>query len=187
MTFGLFRHLPRLGRKSRCLAGRRFVIDGTNVLLLHGRRKPDLRYLLTICEFIAANGGSFECVFDANTAYLLRDYRPTQLALYSWLLCQSAPGTCFDTVPGGTQADDRILERAREQGADVISNDRFRDRAQRHRWIWKRRHGIRHANDRLLLESLDASLSVAGAGERYLRRWQRGRLTRLLASLRRAR
>lgn len=165
-------------QEHRPLSGRCFVLDGSNIALLHGTAQPELGYVLAISHFLTTNGATFCCFFDANIRYIFRGYRPEQEALFDRLL--SAPGRDsagrerFQLVPGGTQADEWILQQAKSDGADVISNDRFRDRARQHRWIWKRRHGLTTAGGHVLIPSLDCDLSLPDRIEEYLPKTIRG-------------
>ncbi|WP_439102442.1 NYN domain-containing protein [Congregibacter sp.] len=153
---------------SALFAGRHFVLDGTNIALLHGPRHPELRYVLAIAQHLGKNGGSFTCFFDANTSYLFRDGRPEQLACFEQLISEQPWAEHFRVVPSGTQADPWILEHAKEEGADVISNDRFKDRAKAHRWIWKRRHSLEVVDRKLCLPTLETSLELLALPEDYL-------------------
>lgn len=147
---------------------RRFVLDGTNITLLHGRAKPELRYVFALCDYLDRRRDTCVCFFDANTSYLLQEYRPEQLDAFQQVIHDSPWSARLHVVPGGTEADLRILETAKAEGAEVISNDRFRDRARDHRWIWKRRHGFSADSQRITLESLDLEIPVLPAARDYL-------------------
>lgn len=149
-------------------AGRSFVLDGTNIALLHGPARPELRYVLAIAQHIADHGGAVSCLFDANTKYRFGDKREEQLACFEKLTSQTPWATVFQVVPGGTQADAWILAQAKQSSGEVISNDRFKDRAKAHRWIWKRRHGLFLSNDRLQVPSLEVVLELLPQPEDYL-------------------
>ncbi|WOJ95599.1 hypothetical protein R0137_10075 [Congregibacter brevis] len=150
------------------LARRHFVLDGTNIALLHGPKHPELRYVLAIAEFCRENGASVSCFFDANTGYLFKDNREEQSACFETLTTAQPWARHFCIVPSGTQADPWILEDAKEKLADVVSNDRFKDRAKSHRWIWKRRHEVLAAGGVLLLPSISAELDLLPQPEDYL-------------------
>ncbi|WP_152025218.1 NYN domain-containing protein [Congregibacter litoralis] len=152
-----------------CFHGRSFVLDGTNIALLHGPKYPELRYVLAIAVHLRENGAALSCFFDANTLYLFRDHRREQEACFERLISEQPWAACFRVVPGGTQADPWILEQAKKDGADVISNDRFKDRAKAHRWIWKRRHGLEVDRGALQIPSLHLSLEPLARPEDYLR------------------
>jgi hypothetical protein len=150
------------------LNGRRFVLDGTNIALLHGRQFPQLRYVLAVADYLALNGGEFHCFFDANTPYLLREFSPPQFEAFEKITREAPWSARYQLVPSGSEADQWILARARKEHADVISNDRFRDRARKNRWIWKRRHGLRIADGCMTLASLEGSFAVLPSVEEYL-------------------
>ncbi|MFK8042560.1 NYN domain-containing protein [Congregibacter sp.] len=157
-----------LEQAEKPLAGRHFVLDGTNIALLHGPKRPELRYVLAIAEFCRENGASVSCFFDANTGYLFRDGREGQSACFETLTTAQPWAKNFGIVPSGTQADPWILQDAKEKLADVVSNDRFKDRAKAHRWIWKRRHDVYVVGGRLQLPSISAELDLLTQPEDYL-------------------
>jgi hypothetical protein len=145
-----------------------FVIDGTNVVLLHGRGSPELRYLLALCEALRRRGYSFVCFFDANTGYILEANAGEQAEVFQQVLVDPRWSASLQLVPGGIEADEWILEHAKAEDADVISNDKYRDRARRHRWIWKRRDALVGERDRLILESLGLEIPVLPLASDYL-------------------
>lgn len=138
----------------------KIVLDGTNIALLHGPAKTELRYPLAIACELGLRGARVSCFFDANTPYLISDVREMQRPAFDTLTHSPPWADCFHVVPGGTQADEIILENAKRDGALVISNDRFKDRARAHRWIYKRRHGLYIANDLLQVPGLDISINI---------------------------
>ena len=146
----------------------RFVIDGTNVVLLHGRAHPELRYVLALCAYLEAEGAEVVCYFDANISYLLKESRGDQLAVFEQLVLDPWWSERLQVVPSGTDADEWILKRAKADGALVISNDKYRDRARKNRWIWKRRHAVLGCRDRLLLHSLGLEVPVLALPGAYL-------------------
>ncbi|WOJ94390.1 hypothetical protein R0135_04310 [Congregibacter variabilis] len=150
------------------LANRHFVLDGTNIALLHGPARPELRYVVALSSHLVSNGGKVSCFFDANTPYIFSDARSEQRECFNRLTSEAPWAKDFVIVPGGTQADQWILELAKRENADVISNDRFKDRARSHRWIYKRRHGICIREGRLALSSLDANIELLAQPEDYL-------------------
>lgn len=150
------------------MSARRFVLDGTNIALLHGRAKPELRYVLALCNYLGRRRDEFVCFFDANMAYILQEHRPEQVEVFQRIISEPPWSACIHVVPGGTEADELILESAKADGAEVISNDRFRDRARNHRWIWKRRHGLSANSERITLDSLDLEIPVLAAAGDYL-------------------
>lgn len=149
-------------------ADQHFVLDGTNIALLHGPARPELRYVVALAHYLGSNGGKVSCFFDANTPYLFSDARGEQRDCFDQLTSESPWAKNFVIVASGTQADQWILELAKRENADVISNDRFKDRAKAHRWIYKRRHGLRIVQGRLTLSSLDISIELLAQPEDYL-------------------
>ena len=148
----------------------RFVIDGTNLLLLHGRANPELRYVLALCEYFEARGIAYACFFDANTDYLLKEQDNEQYEVFRSF---TRDGSCLEklvVVPSGIRADDWLLARAKSEGAGVISNDKFRKRGRRDRWIWRRRHPVVGTRGAILLETLGLELPVLPGAKDYLRR-----------------
>jgi hypothetical protein len=146
----------------------RFIIDGTNVVLLHGRASPELRYLLALCDCLRSRQETFVCYFDANTEYLLEAQSPEQAEVFQQLIRVPPWSRDLHVVPGGVEADELILRSAKAAGADVVSNDKFRDRAREHRWIWKRRHPLVATRETLILETLGLEIPVLPAAVDYL-------------------
>jgi hypothetical protein len=146
----------------------RFVIDGTNVVLLHGRAAPELRYVLALCDCLRNRHDAFVCFFDANTEYLLEAQSREQSETFRKLFSLAPWSRELQRVPSGVEADERILDCARASAADVISNDKFRDRARSHRWIWKRRHPLTGTSDALILETVGLVIPVRAAAADYL-------------------
>jgi hypothetical protein len=159
---------PKPAPKALPFAGRHFVLDGTNIALLHGPARPELRYVVAIADYLGNNGAKISCFFDANTPYLFSNSRSEQRVCFDRLTTESNWAQHFVIVPSGTQADQWILALAKRKSADVISNDRFKDRAKAHRWIWKRRHGMSIVEGRLTLSTLDASIALLAQPEDYL-------------------
>lgn len=154
--------------KTLPMAGQDFVLDGTNIALLHGPVKPELRYVLALTHYLCENGATVCCFFDANTPYRFRDARSEQWSCFEQVITEQPWAETFRLVPSGTEADQWILELAKQQGAAVVSNDRFRDRAKSHRWIWKRRHGVKVIEGKLVLASLSAFIELLPQPEDYL-------------------
>lgn len=147
---------------------RPFVIDGTNVVLVHGRANPELRYVLALCNYFRCHGESFVCFFDANTGHILKEHDGTQFEVFQQVMRDQRWSECLELVPSGTEADEWILSRAKSDSADVISNDKYRDRARDHRWIWKRRHPVVGSSERISLATLGLEIPVLSTAEDYL-------------------
>ncbi|MCB6179153.1 hypothetical protein LHP98_13590 [Rhodobacter sp. Har01] len=111
---------PRTAAEQRPFA----VIDGSNVMHWHDNR-PDLAPVAAVVETLRRAGYQPGVIFDANAGYKLanRYQGDAQLAYFLDL-----PAKDVLVVPKGQQADPFLLDFARDTGAIVISNDRFRDR-----------------------------------------------------------
>jgi hypothetical protein len=102
------------------------ILDGSNVM--HWRDgKPDIETVREVLDLAAARGMTPGVVFDANAGYLLFDKYAGDRAFAHFLKLR--PDRVL-VVPKGTPADPTILTAARDLGARVISNDRFRDWAE---------------------------------------------------------
>jgi len=96
------------------------LVDGANVAFSTGGQEPKLRNIQLVCEKLVEEG--FEPVVVADAA--LR-HRIDQESDYEQMVEE---GT-IRQAPAGTDADYFILSFARELGAAILSNDRYRDRA----------------------------------------------------------
>lgn len=150
------------------LSETRFVIDGTNVVLLHGRVNPELRYVLALCDHLKKLESTFTCFFDANTSYILEEHGGRQCEVFKQVVDDPRWSESLCVVPSGIDADEWILGRAKSDGAHVISNDKYRDRARDHRWIWKRRHPLAGGREKIILETLGVEIPVLSTAAEYL-------------------
>lgn len=99
------------------------VIDGSNVM--HWKdNAPDIDTLREVLRTLRDQGFTPGVVFDANAGYKLTGGYKHNRALGRLL---GLPEDRVVVVPKGTPADPRILAAARDMGARVVSNDRFRD------------------------------------------------------------
>jgi hypothetical protein len=115
-------------RKAAGLQKTPIVIDGSNVM--HWRDEtPQLALLLEVIALLVARGFAPGVVFDANAGYKLVGRYLGDRALARML---SLPEDRVLVVPKGTPADHYVLSAARDLGAQVVSNDRFRDWAEAH-------------------------------------------------------
>ena len=117
---------PVPARKANKAVQRSIVVDGSNVMHWKGET-AQLTTLQEVVRSLADQGYQPGVVFDANAGYKLSgrymDDNPLAFAL----------GLSTDrvlVVPRGEPADPVILTAARELGATVLSNDRFRDWAE---------------------------------------------------------
>jgi len=99
------------------------VIDGSNVMHWIDNT-PDIAPVRAVVARLQALGYTPGVVFDANAGYLLRGRYQHDRALGKLL---GLPDDRVMVVDKGTIADTAILTAARDMGARVVSNDRFRD------------------------------------------------------------
>ena len=99
------------------------VLDGSNVMHWNGE-SPDIEIVRTLVRALERHGYAAGVIFDANAGYKISDQYMNDAA-FSELL--DMPQDRVMVVPKGTPADGFILKAARDFGARVVSNDRFRD------------------------------------------------------------
>jgi Zc3h12a-like Ribonuclease NYN domain len=104
------------------------VVDGSNVM--HWQDNiPSIAPLRDVIRRLTDQGYSPGVVFDANAGYKLAG-KYVDDAEFAKLL--NLPRDQIFVVPKGTQADPFLLASARDLGARIVTNDRFRDWADRH-------------------------------------------------------
>jgi hypothetical protein len=104
------------------------VVDGSNVL--HWKDgTPQIGALRDVVKRLSALGYTPGVVFDANAGYLISGRYQHDYAL-GRLLGLSEERVMV--VPKGTPADVFILRAARDLGARIVTNDRYRDWAEAH-------------------------------------------------------
>lgn len=99
------------------------VIDGSNVMYWRDGT-PQLNTVKLVVQQIMLDGFTPGVMFDANAGYLLEDRYIGDMGFAKRL------GLSKDhvmVVPKGVQADAYILKSARDLGAVIVTNDRFRD------------------------------------------------------------
>ena len=104
------------------------IVDGSNVMHWKGDA-PQIEALREVLDRLAALGFSPGVVFDANAGHLLAG-RYLDHAAFAEVL-----GLAEDrvmVVDRGTPADATILAAARDLGARIVSNDRYRDWLDQH-------------------------------------------------------
>lgn len=104
------------------------LVDGSNVM----HWQDGVVGLAPLAEVIArlkAIGYVPGVIFDANAGWKLQGYYMHDQG-FARLLGLEARQVLV--VPKGTQADTYLLETAREFGAKIVTNDRFRDWAEAH-------------------------------------------------------
>jgi hypothetical protein len=113
--------LWRRSRRKKAL--RAILLDGSNILYWGGDR-PELPPLISLIRGLERSGHYPVVWFDANAGYLIegRYMGPAHLAPRLGVTA----GQVF-VAPKGTPADPLILAAARSIGANIITNDRYRD------------------------------------------------------------
>lgn len=104
------------------------VVDGSNVMHWNDN-VPQIDPVRAVVDKLTAAGFAPGVVFDANAGYKLMGKYKHDYALGKLL---GLPGDRVMVVAKGTPADPVILASARDLGARIVSNDRFRDWAQTH-------------------------------------------------------
>lgn len=122
-----------------------YILDATNIINWHTANKAprnraatknekndnvSLNTLFKLLNMISDEGRSFQCIFDANTVYLLPE---EEKDLYNELL--SSLPEFFYQVTGGIRADSFVLAAANRCESKVISNDNFSDYQKKFPWI----------------------------------------------------
>jgi hypothetical protein len=115
------------------------ILDGSNIMYWKGG-KPEIATVLEVTRYLSERGFTPVVIFDANAGYLISD-RYLHDSGFGYLLNMSEDRVMV--VPKGTPADPFILAIARDQGARVVSNDRFRDWVDDHPEIHKKGFLIR--------------------------------------------
>ncbi|WP_272003896.1 NYN domain-containing protein [Roseovarius sp. ZX-A-9] len=99
------------------------VVDGSNVMFWDGN-EPKAETLRRVVGYLAEQGFTAVVWFDANVGYKLSErYRGSD-----WLARQlGIPESRVLVAVKGQPADPLVLDGARQLGARVVTNDRFRD------------------------------------------------------------
>jgi hypothetical protein len=108
------------------------VIDGANVAYEErsGGGKPKLSNLLKVRRELEERGCEAVIIVDASLKYDIDDQEQLETLIRSQQIRQ---------VPAGTDADFFIIQFAHELDALMVTNDRYRDYAERFPWIPERR------------------------------------------------
>lgn len=126
---------PRRPRRQRPGGGRQgsrasatVLVDGSNVIFWRDNT-PQLDPLLQVVRDLSRRGLTPGVVFDANVGYRLTGKFLGEGDLSRML---SLPRDQILVVPKGKQADPFLLETARDLKVPIVTNDRFRDWAEKH-------------------------------------------------------
>lgn len=115
------------------------VVDGSNVL--HWKDgTPDLETLREVLAHLIGRGLTPGVVFDANAGYKIAERHHNDHAFSRML---GLPEDRVMVVAKGTPADPVILAAARDMGARIVTNDRYRDWVETHPEVQSPGHLIR--------------------------------------------
>jgi Zc3h12a-like Ribonuclease NYN domain len=111
-------------RKAKAARRRNWiVVDGSNVMHWKDNR-PSLETLREVLAELRRNGFAPGIVFDANAGYKLADAYKHEYAMGKML---GLAREDVMVVSKGQSADPIILAAARDAGARIVTNDRYRD------------------------------------------------------------
>lgn len=146
--------LLRASRGRAAKTPRWIVIDGSNVMHWQDGT-PRIATVRTVVDHLKARGYSPGVVFDANAGHLTAGRYQHDGALARLL---GLPAERVMVVNKGTQADPVLLAAARDLGARIVSNDRFRDWAETHPEVREPGHLVRgRCVDGLVVLELEGS------------------------------
>lgn len=160
-----YRDRPAVSRwKKARSAGRRppgkvIVVDGSNVMHWNGGG-PQIETVRAVVDHLAALGFSPGVVFDANAGHILTGKYRHHAAMGSLL---GLPEDRVMVVDKGTPADPIILAAASDTGAQIVTNDRYRDWAETHALVREPGRLVRggyHEGKLWLDASLDTALAA---------------------------
>ena len=114
------------------------VVDGSNVMYWKDNT-PQIDTVREVLGHLYAHGFTPGIMFDANAGYLLSGKYKHDGALAKLL---GLPTNRVMVVSKGTPADPAILAAARDLGARVVTNDKFRDWAETYPEVHKPGHLI---------------------------------------------
>lgn len=141
------RRQPERGQSERRKSRRRearaplvhVVVDGSNVM--HWKDgTPSLDTLREVLGHLTGLGFTPDVVFDANAGYKIAERHHDDRAFSQML---GLPRDRVMVVAKGTPADPVILAAARDMGARIVTNDRYRDWAETHPEVQTPGHLIR--------------------------------------------
>lgn len=119
---------PRRIRLGRARPQNWVIIDGSNVM--HWKDgTPQIETLREVVQHLTSLGFSPGVVFDANAGHILAGKYQHHYAMGKHL---GLPEDRVMVVDKGSPADPTILAAARDLGARIVSNDRYKDWADLH-------------------------------------------------------
>lgn len=136
------------------------LVDGSNVM--HWQDKtPRIEPVRRVVADLKQQGYAPGVVFDANAGWKLAGRYLHDAALARLL---DLPEAQVLVVPKGTQADPYILETARDLNARIVTNDRYRDWADRYPAVSTPGFLIRGSmrDGKVLLHGLEPELTSGG-------------------------
>lgn len=131
------------------------LVDGSNVLYWKDNT-PRIETVREVLSHLSDLGFTPGVMFDANAGYLISGRYQDDGPLAQLL---GLPVDRVLVVPKGSPADPTLLAAARKLGAQIVSNDRFRDWAETHPEVREPGHLIRggYLADKLWLDLNDRS------------------------------
>lgn len=105
------------------------VLDGLNIARWHPDRNADLSIVVAVCRSLQLASRGYFCCFDASARHALAEARK----YYDRLLAQMPD--CFGSAPGGSQADEFVLQIAHQEEGVVLSQDLFKEYRATFPWI----------------------------------------------------
>lgn len=115
------------------------IVDGSNVLYWR-ENTPQLETLRDVLRHLREQGYSPGVVFDASAGYRISDRYQDDA---DWGAMLGLPIDRIVVVHKGTVADLTVLAAARDLGARIVTNDRYRDWADQHPEVREPGHLIR--------------------------------------------
>jgi len=122
------REMGRGPRRKARAERKPIVVDGSNVLYWKDET-PRIDAVREVVDYLSRLGLSVGVVFDANAGYLISDRYRHDREMGKMLGMSQARVL---VVPKGTPADPYILAAARDLGARIVTNDRYRDWVEDH-------------------------------------------------------
>jgi hypothetical protein len=137
------------------------LVDGSNVM--HWKDgAPEIATLRAVVDRLRDMGFNPGVVFDANAGYKVAGRYLDDAPLADLL---DLPADRVLVVPKGTQADTILLRAARDMGARIVTNDRYRDWAEAHPEVARPGHLIRGGfRDGQLWLALEAEMGAQPPG-----------------------